>query len=550
MKSTTILWVFCGLLTAWAAACEPSGPRTDSQTHWYRVCETEAECGELDCLCGVCTRVCGTDTVCDELPGASCVPAADSRAIAWCGGHPPAGEGLCLSACDEGTCPSAEACVADVCRPEPEPTARIDVDPSVTYQTLVGFGATLAYVEAQVVGHPRRDALYGAMFADLGLDVLRLRNRYGYSGDDDLTTAGAIVSAASASLSRTPTVMLTSWSPPAALKANSDLACQGNLATCTLARAADGEFDYLGFAAYWRDALSAYAAAGVTPDYIGIQNNPDFVPTLAVASEACRFLPAEGTATVVVGGVATEVEYPGFAEALAEVAQVLTELETPPRIAAPETSGVGAVAAYAAELDFATVDAVAHHLYDMDPGNVDLERLEALGALARAEGRPLLQTEVLADGEDTAILAHHALVVAGAAAYLEGVLAGPAANLGTLIGLGVDEFTLEDPYHALRHYARHTDPGWLRADATSDADGLLTSAWLSPTADALTLVIVNAGDRGHDVQLELSEIVARESSVMRTVFAGVERSAELGALSPSGLVRVPEHAIVTVSLRW
>jgi hypothetical protein len=38
------------------------------------------------------------------------------------------------------------------------------------------------------------------------------------------------------------------------------------------------------------------------------------------------------------------------------------------------------------------------------------------------------------------------------------------------------------------------------------------------------------------------------SEITRTVFDGLERSAVLGALPPSGVVRVPGRSIVTVAL--
>jgi hypothetical protein len=67
------------------------------------------------------------------------------------------------------------------------------------------------------------------MSAELGLDVLRLRNRFGYTGDDDLSSAGEIVSGVAASLGREPTLLLTSWSPPATMKANGTVDHRGDL---------------------------------------------------------------------------------------------------------------------------------------------------------------------------------------------------------------------------------------------------------------------------------------------------------------------------------
>ncbi len=556
MNTELKAWIRGTLLAAIglvAAACDPSrGPQTDSQTNWLKTCASDSECDDLECLCGVCSRPCDSTSACEHLEGASCVSEGDPGAIALCSGRM-LESGVCLPPCDADQCADGQMCVAGACQPVPEATARVVVDTSVRYQTLIGFGATLAYAEYEIVVHPDQAALFEAMSSELGLDVLRLRNRYGVAGDDDLSSASTIVDRVGANLGRAPTVLLTSWSPPASLKASGELECQGNVDTCTLARATDGSFDYAGFASYWRESLDAYAAAGVVPDFVSIQNNPDFVPDALTPAEACRLLPTEGTETVSIDGTDTDVEYPGFAEALTAVTEALVGLEAPPGIAAPETSTIWSVAEYTDSLDLSQVDAISHHLYGTSPNAVDVPSLTALGELGQNANLPLLQTEAQADGMDTAVLMHYALSAEGVSAYLHGVLAAPeavaAVNPGTLITLGTDDFALDDPYHALRHYARNTDPDWIRADAASDAVDLLVTAWLSPDENALTVVLVNAGDTDIDAALDLGDRASWSSDVTRTAFDGIERSAELGTLSTEGIVRVPGQAIVTVALR-
>jgi hypothetical protein len=277
------------------------------------------------------------------------------------------------------------------------------------------------------------------------------------------------------------------------------------------------------------------------------------VPNATAPGEACRFLPTEGTATVSVNGSEVEVEYPGFAQALTAVVDELVGLPSPPKIAAPETSGVQGVIDYAPYLDFSRVDAISHHMYGTEPTAVDLASLASLSELGRSQDRPLFQTEVQSDGFGTAVLMHYALVVEGVSAYLQSMLAAPAASPvldpGTLIVLDAQDFTLADPYHAMRHYALNTDPGWSRVGAASDAEDLLASAWLSPEGEALTVVLVNAGTTDQDVALDLGERAGMTSQVTRTVFEGVERSAELGTLSAEAMLRVPGHAMITVALR-
>ena len=223
---------------------------------------------------------------------------------------------------------------------------------------------------------------------------------------------------------------------------------------------------------------------------------------------------------------------------------------------APEVANYPAVAEYASELDISGVDALAHHMYGTDPAAVELAALAALGELAQEYERPLFQTEMKGEGFETALLMHYVLAVEGASAYLQNdMLVLPSSlegNPGALIALTEEETTPQAPYHAMRHYALQTDPDWVRVAASSDADDLLTSAWLSPEEDALTVVLVNAGLTELDTQIELGEELSElfaTSEVTRTVFNGVERSAELGALSAEGIVQVPGRAIVTVAFR-
>ncbi|HOU94395.1 MAG TPA: hypothetical protein PLU22_25260, partial [Polyangiaceae bacterium] len=41
------------------AGCDANrGPRAGRLTNWLRVCERDADCGDLRCLCGACTLPC------------------------------------------------------------------------------------------------------------------------------------------------------------------------------------------------------------------------------------------------------------------------------------------------------------------------------------------------------------------------------------------------------------------------------------------------------------------------------------------------------------
>jgi hypothetical protein len=99
----------------------------------------------------------------------------------------------------------------------------------------------------------------------------------------------------------------------------------------------------------------------------------------------------------------------------------------------------------------------------------------------------------------------------------------------------------------MAHFARDTDPGWIRVAADSDAQSLLATAWLSPGEDALTVVLVNTNPTDTTVEIAFGDDTPTVSRVTRTVFPGVERMAELGELAPQGIMTVPGHTIVTVA---
>jgi hypothetical protein len=192
MTKRSVVLACCGAaqwLALCATACTPSGgPKTGTQTNWLSTCQTDSECGALQCLCGACTRSCSDAPSCNELPEASCVAAEDAGAIALCGGTPPASAGLCLVPCPAEGCEAGTSCVAGVCVPAREPTSVVSIDDSRRFQTLVGFGAGIAYMADEIAQHPRREALFDAMFADSGLNVLRLRNRTDDAGAADVAS--------------------------------------------------------------------------------------------------------------------------------------------------------------------------------------------------------------------------------------------------------------------------------------------------------------------------------------------------------------------------
>src|SRR5690606_16559853 len=159
----------------------------------------------------------------------------------------------------------------------PELEVSVELDATERFQTLEGFGAGIGWYQDRLVGNVS-DAVYELLFPELGLDILRLRNRFERSDrtDGNLGEEAEIAERATLALGHRPRLMLSSWSPPAALKANGKERCSNN-PNCTLAKR-DGKFVYDAFADWWLRALDRYAELGLTPDFLSLQNEPDFIP--------------------------------------------------------------------------------------------------------------------------------------------------------------------------------------------------------------------------------------------------------------------------------
>lgn len=439
--------------------------------------------------------------------------------------------------------------------PSTEPAVSGPVDVTVTvdvaqrFQTLVGFGASQVYYVDWVTLHPNEDELYEVLFRDLGLDLLRIGNWYQARDlqDQQIQNTIELVQRAEQALGQAPRILMTSWSPPAELKSNGELANGGTLVQ------RDGGYAYAEFGEWWREAIVAYRGAGVPIDYAGIQNEPDFT----AAYESARFS-------------ATEGQFAGYGQALAAVRQSLSSLDSPPALIGPEIIGlnVGNLTSYLAGLDRDDLDLVAHHLYSGgNPNAPDSYNANMAQVAGLAAGKPILMSEFAPEAQgpqffETAWLIHNALTVEGVAGYLYWALGWRNREGTQPIDPGL--VTLEDPrpdappfstekgytinptYYAVKHFSRWLDPGFQRVGAGSSADGLRASAYISADEQRVTVVLLNTDAQPHTIALATPGFVASNSSAFRTA-AAVEQTAALGAL-PESAVTLPSRSVVTVVL--
>ena len=438
-------------------------------------------------------------------------------------------------------------------------TASLDV--GTRYQVMQGFGGSVAFYADWLTGHPHRDEIYQAIFADLGLQILRIGNWYGNSGGSAFDDSVAVVRAAQASLGTGPLVLLSSWSPPASLKSNLDT--RNGYKTkdgATLASTGGGGYRYADFGAWWAASLGAYADAGVVADFISPQNEPDFQPTASNPWESCLFDATEGPT------------HAGYDKALAAVFEATAGLAVVPKIIGPEIAGISGsrIANYLAPLmsdplagDLA---GVAHHLYSggnpVFPASFNAS-MAAVAASATAANKPLFMTE-FSSGTDmfnTAWLIHNAVTVEGVAAYLYwGLTWAPPAMSGPPSGLVTTEnpstsgqtqwttargYTINDAYYAVRHFSKWIGVGWQRVAVATTSSFVNASAFVGADDQQATLVLLNIDVNPHAVTIDAGSFGFGSSAVYRTSGTD-ERTNPIGPID--GPVMMPGRSLVTVTL--
>lgn len=436
----------------------------------------------------------------------------------------------------------------------------VTLDSATRYQTMQGFGASVAFEISLLSNHPNRDELYHLLFPDLGIQILRVANWYRNSQapgnpEDlaDFNSTAQVVAGARAALGRDPLILMSSWSPPPSIKSIA------NFVGGTLGQSA-GAYRYGDFGAWWRSALDAYAAAGVVPTFVSIQNEPDFVPTGRTTWSACLIDPSEDLA-----------RNAGYGPALQAVATAIADLTPRPTLVGPEVSGIAnnRVQSYLTAMlaggQLANLGGIAHHLYNGGNGSLPSTFAADMDALAGdARGLPLFQTEFgpsPADMFNVAWLIQNAVTVEGVSAYLhwdliwgDNLSATSPSGLVSLENPGSMArwqtprgYRINDSYYAVRHFARWIDVGWQRIGATPAASVIRASAFVSPDGRSLTAVLLNTDLDRHTITLDPGAFAFTTSAVYRTSGSD-ERTAPIGPLTADQPFDMPGRSLVTVTL--
>jgi glucuronoarabinoxylan endo-1,4-beta-xylanase len=419
-----------------------------------------------------------------------------------------------------------------------EPNATGEIDPTIRYQVLEGFGAANVWSGMTLYYNPEKDEIYDVIFRQLGLDILRLRNTY-ESDSGYIDRCADAVAGAEASLGHPIKVLISSWSPPARLKSNGSTVNGG-----TLTKYPDGQFMYDEYAQWWADSIADYADRGIVADYIGMQNEPNW----AASWDTCLFNPTEGPNVA------------GYDIAFETLWQKLNTEMGPamPKMLAAEVRNMTLSGDYLDNLiDANHAYGWAHHLYG-DGGsatNPDGYIPRMMNFSGQYNDKPLFQTEYSDDSHvnsfeacmDLALLMHNSLVIEGVSSYMYWQLVYSMEPRQGLVSVDWSSYAINPIYYAFKHYSAFTDPNWQRVEASTDNPSLRISAFISPDENNLTCVLINTADET-DIETNLSfvDFYVEDGNVYRT--SRIMECAFIGYYDRTEPLMLPAESITTLAL--
>jgi glucuronoarabinoxylan endo-1,4-beta-xylanase len=339
-------------------------------------------------------------------------------------------------------CFTMVACEGPGDEPEPADLYPSQIDPSVTYQVIRGFGGATVFTPAGgLPSQSEMNALFGNDDRQIGLSILRIR----VASDDDASWRATELNHALQAKANGAIVIATPWSPPARMKDN------GSLIDGTIK--ADSYGDY---AKYLNDFARYMADNGAGLYAISVQNEPD----ISVTYESCRW---------------TSTQMRDFLKGYGH-------LITNTKVIAPESFNFNQTYTNVILDDdgaAANVDIVGGHIYGS--GLLDYPK-------ARAKGKELWMTEhldteityekVLATGKEI----HDCMTVSQYSAYIWWYLKrfyGPMGENGVVTKRG----------WIMANYSKFIRPGYIRISATANPKkDIFVSAY---EGDKLIIVALN-----------------------------------------------------------
>lgn len=412
-----------------------------------------------------------------------------------------------------------------------------------SFQTVVGFGASLAYYESWLIAHPNKNEIYEAIFAELSLDILRVRNAYEYD-PGMIDRVREFNTKANYYLGKPISILSTSWGPPARFKSINNRKNGGTL-KYTL-KENKVEFDYSGFANWWNESLDDYANNGIYPTYISIQNEPEFKADW----ESCLLSPRET--------INSSDTIAGYNIALDSVYEKVNARENRPLILGPENVGIGynSVENYVNALDVSKIDGIAHHLYHGVDENDPYQTTDMKKVGDFHPEIPHFQSEFSrGDWFSLGGLIYKSLHDENVVAYLYWDLIWTGAGLVDLDNpwdknQWADRnkgYTKTKEFYAFKQFSAFIHPGWERIGVDLNNDDAKALTFLNAEKDSASFVVVNTSDvNSLDINLNMPGFWIDKAEVFIT--SESQNCESVGGLSDWSFI-VPPHSIATVAMQ-
>jgi glucuronoarabinoxylan endo-1,4-beta-xylanase len=425
------------------------------------------------------------------------------------------------------------------------PTAEFEVDISTVYQQLEGFGGSAVYECPELTTHPKKEEVYDLLFKELGLEILRIRNTYGYTTEPEwqevAATAEIVTEAREPGRSPNIKTELVPWSPPYYLKSNDSESGGG-----TLKKDAYGNFMYDDYAQWWYESILEFASHGVMPDFISIQNEP----MLETSYDSCRFYGNEYWDPCVAA----------YNIAFETVWQKLNAEMGPnmPKMWAPESMALWVLPGYIYNIiDMDHVAGFSHHLYQGDYDDPD-SLIEAMTDTYTEFGyKPLHMTEYVKlntipnfdMGMKFAWHIYNCLYYLHSTSFFNWTLFRAYGGGGIVTLDSSSTYIIRPQYWFLKAYTRFTGKDWYVVDTSvtggSGADNLRVSAFRSPTGDQQTVVILNKSADTTTLNLDLYGFSLDDAEMYRS--SETEQWAYIGPFYETDTLTLPRYSITTIS---
>jgi len=379
------------------------------------------------------------------------------------------------------------------------------IDTNTKYQEIEGFGASIAFYNGWVTAHRNVKEIYDIVFTDLQPTIFRMANWNQDLGHPNSTakkesdriaglkTDATIVAEGRKRIGNRFKILMCSWRIPEYLRVGD----RGD-GINTLKKDDNGKYMYAEYGQWWKNSLIDYEKYNILPDWISIQNEPDFNYD---SNQSSLLSWKEGN-----NGNA------GYGPALKAVYDSISTLPRRQngqlKIIGPEVLGIGwgNFDNYMNNLDTALLDGYAYHIYGQ--GNYDKpdEIRTHVQNAAKWKNKPFFMTEFGWNNDKpednmiglTSLIINH-LVYGNLSAYIDWTLVWPEPE-GEMVQIEFPwgaytkfprGYNILPEYHAMRHFTRYVNPGMRRVKVSSLPDLVRGVAFATTNNDTVVAVLVN-----------------------------------------------------------